>query len=91
MGIDVGTLVQPYEAVEFDGNEAILGRTCKLGQITDQCIGIITELNIADDPEYSELSTARVRWVQSCPNHSYQHNLPRVHFLDALWEIGQLY
>lgn len=92
MGLNVGTLVQPYEMVEIDCNEPVMGRTCEISPIANQCIGIVLTITTTDDPDDSDLSTARVRWVQTCPNHrNNADNGAKLHFLDALWEIGQLY
>lgn len=89
MGLKVGTLVQPYEVVEIDSGMPVMGRSCTESPISNQCVGILVKVDIADE---GDNSSGFVRWVQNCPKHrNYGVNGLKLQLLDNLWEIGQLY
>lgn len=88
MSLDVGTLVQPYTEY-FQTPQG--GRTCFLDGITDECIGIIVNLEPLGKINNEDIGEATVRWVQVCPNHLEVLTTVTRCTTDELWEIGALY
>jgi len=90
MGLNVGTLVQPYNPPKSSGMHET-GRTCFLEDETDQCIGIVLSLTMLGFIDNEPKFDVKVRWVQICPYHLESLTTVGTYSSDSLWDIGQCY
>lgn len=92
MGLNVGTLVRPYQSGDSDSTDGTAEFTCK----SDVCVGIISELLLVGQTLKRSNALAKVEWYHTCELH--KTDIVRMsakagnwYMADDLWEIGQIY